>query len=144
MYCNDHQREYEFLCKSEGCNYTLLCFECRKTHLAASKSDRTVHLSCIVQLRKSFEDAEENLIKNKNTLQQLIEPFENETKALETIELQKKKLMQERDVIINKIKQSFDEEIKQLEKSNQQIMIRSKDGIPLEQIHNKIKKIKEL
>ena len=57
MYCPDHKRDYEFLCKSEGCNLTLLCSECRKTHLMASKNDRNIHLSSIVQLRRAYEEA---------------------------------------------------------------------------------------
>lgn len=61
---------------------------------------------------------------------------------LEKIEMQKKMLIQERDAIIDKIKKNFDYEIKQLDARNEQILIKNKEGVPLEEIHNKINKIR--
>lgn len=56
--------------------------------------------------------------------------------------MQKKMLIQERDAIIDKIKKNFDYEIKQLDARNEQILIKNKEGVPLEEIHNKINKIR--
>jgi cysteine sulfinate desulfinase/cysteine desulfurase-like protein len=73
-----------------------------------SKKDRATHLSDILSIRKAFEEAEANLHRHKNTLEKIIEPFENEMKILKKIEFQKNKLNQEREEILRQVNKVFD------------------------------------
>lgn len=78
MDCSLHRKPLEFICRASSCDMPLLCSECRKSHLMASKGDRNVHTAQIMPLRQAFEEAERNIKGNLINLQDMIKPFQNE------------------------------------------------------------------